>query len=164
MASSTKSIVKSSYAGSWNVQCAEIDFDYSQVGSHTVASGDYTLIGKVSIPANSYIVDIQVHGITLWVSGAAVAMIIGDDDDDNGFVASTDLKATDLLVGEANTIEHPGGKAGAYLASEQRKTFSASARSVNAKVTVSAHGTAASAGRTKVLVLYCCPPIDTAKP
>ena len=162
MASSTKSIVKSSYAGSWNVQCAEIDFDYSQVGNHS--SADYELIGKVSIPAGSYIVDIQVHGITLWVSGAAVAMIIGDDDDDNGFVASTNLKATDLLAGEANTIEHPGGKAGAYLASEQRKTYSASARSVNAKVTVSSDSTAASAGRTKVLVLYCCPPIDTAKP
>ena len=162
MASSTKSKVKSSYAGSWNVQCAEIDFDYSQVGDHSTVS--YELIGKVGIPAGSYIVDIQVHGITLWVSGAAVAMIIGDDDDDNGFVASTNLKATDLLAGEANTIEHPGGKAGAYLASEQRKTYSASARSVNAKVTVTNHGTAVSAGRTKVLVLYCCPPIDSVKP
>ena len=162
MASSTKSKVKSSYAGSWNVQCAEIDFDYSQVGDHS--SVDYQLIGKVGIPAGSYIVDIQVHGITLWVSGDTVAMIIGDDDDDNGFVASTNLKATDLLVGEANMIGRSGGLEGAYLASQQRKTYSASARSVNAKVTVTNHGTAASAGRTKVLVLYCCPPIDSVKP
>jgi len=100
----------------------------------------------------------------LWVSGDTVAMIIGDDDDDNGFVASTNLKATDLLVGEANMIGRSGGLEGAYLASQQRKTYSASARSVNAKVTVGDNATAASAGRTKVLVLYCCPPIDSVKP
>jgi hypothetical protein len=162
MASSTKSIVKSSYAGSWNVQCAEMEFDYSQVGD--MSSVDYDLIGKLSLPANSYIIDIQVHGITLWVSGSTAAIIIGDDDDDNGFVESTNLKATDLLVGEANTIEHPGGKAGAYIASEQRKLYSASARNIISKVTLGNHGTAATAGKTRVLVLYTCPPVDSVKP
>jgi len=162
MASNTETIVKSSYASSWNVQVAEIEFDVSQVGDHSSVS--YELIGKVSLPANSYVLDVQVHGVALWVSGAAVAIIVGDDDDADGFHTSTNLKATDLLVGEANTMEHPGGKAGAYTASEQRKFYSASARNVIANVTVTNHATAASAGKTRVLVMYCCPPTDSVKP
>ena len=162
MASSTKSIVKSSYASSWNVQVGEIVFDFKQVGDHSSVS--YHLIGQVKVPANSYILDVQVHGVSLWVSGAAVSMIVGDGDDDNGFHAATDLKATDLLVGEANTMEHPGGLAGAYTAVQQRVFYSASARTVIAKLTLANNATAASAGETRVLVMYCCPPTDSVKP
>ena len=147
---------------SWNVQCAEMVFDYAQVGDHS--SESYHLIGQLKVPANSYILDVQVHGIALWVSGAAVAMIVGDQDDDNSFYASTNLKATDLLVGEANTVEHPGGLAGADIASEQRVFYSASARTVIADITVTNHATAVSAGKTRVLILYCCPPADSVKP
>jgi len=162
MASSTKSIVKSSYASSWNVQVAELEFDYSQVGDHSTVSFD--LIGEVKLPANSYVLDTQVHGIDLWVSGAAVSMIVGDSDDDNGFMIATNLKATDLLAGEANTVEHNGGQDGAYIDEEQRKFYSASARTVIAKLTVTNHATAVSAGKTRVLVMYCCPPTDSVKP
>ena len=162
MASSTKSIVKSSYASSWNVQVGEMVFDWSKVGDHS--SDSYHLIGQVKVPANSYILDVQVHGVSLWVSGAAVAMIVGDGSDDNGFHASTNLKATALLASEANTMEHPGGLAGAYTSSEQRKFYSSSARTVIADITVTNHGTAVSAGETRVLVMYCCPPTDSVKP
>ena len=162
MASSTKSIVKSSYASSWNVQVGEIVFNYSQVGD--MSSVDYDLIGQIKVPANSYILDVQVHGISLWVAGAAASLIVGDGDDDNGFHTATNLKATDLLAGEANTMEHPGGKAGAYTASEQRVFYSSSARTVIAKLTLTANATAASAGETRVLVMYCCPPTDSVKP
>ena len=162
MASSTKSIVKSSYASSWNVQVGEIVFDYSKVGDHSSVS--YHLIGQVKVPANSYILDVQVHGVSLWVSGAAVAMIVGDGSDDNGFYASTNLKATALLAGEANTVQHPGGLDGAYIASEQRVFYSSSARTVIADITVTTHATAATAGETRVLVMYCCPPTDSVKP
>ena len=162
MASSTKSIVKSSYASSWNVQVGEIVFNYSQVGD--MSSVDYDLIGQIKVPANSYILDVQVHGISLWVSGAAASLIVGDGDDDNGFHTATNLKATDLLAGEANTMEHPGGLAGAYTDAQQRKFYSASARTVIAKLTLTANATAASAGETRVLVMYCCPPTDSVKP
>ena len=162
MASSTKSIVKSSYASSWNVQVGEIVFDFKQVGD--MSSVDYHLIGQVKVPANSYILDVQVHGVSLWVSGAAVAMIVGDGSDDNGFHASTNLKATALLAGEANTMEHPGGLAGVYTALQQRVFYSSSARTVIADITVTNHGTAVSAGETRVLVMYCCPPTDSVKP
>jgi len=162
MASSTKSIVKSSYASSWNVQVGEIVFDWTKVGDHSSVS--YHLIGQVKVPANSYILDVQVHGVALWVSGAAVAMIVGDGDDDNGFHVSTDLKATALLAGEANTMEHPGGLAGAYTDAQQRVFYSSSARTVIADITVTTHATAATAGETRVLVMYCCPPADSVKP
>ena len=162
MASSTLSIVKSSYAKSWNVQAAEIVFESGQVGD--MSSDDYHLIGQVKVPANSYILDVQVHGIELWVSGAAVSLIVGDGDDDNGFHAATNLKATALLVGEANTVEHPGGLAGAYTDAQQRVFYDASARTVIADITVTADATAASAGKTRVLVLYTCPPQDSVKP
>ena len=162
MASSTKSIVKSSYASSWNVQVGEIVLSWTKVGD--MSSADYHLIGQVKVPADSYILDVQVHGVALWVSGAAVSLIVGDGDDDNGFHTATDLKATDLLAGEANTMEHPGGLAGAYTASEQRVFYSSSARTVIADVTMTANATAASAGETRILVMYCCPPTDSVKP
>ena len=161
MATSTKTMV-TALKSTWNVQCAEIVFDWGQVGD--MSSEDYHLIGQLTVPANSYILDVQVHGVSLWVSGAAVAMIVGDGSDDNGFHASTNLKATALLAGEANTMEHPGGLAGAYTASEQRVFYSSSARTVIADITVTTHATAASAGETRVLVMYCCPPTDSVKP
>ena len=154
--------ISTALKSTWNVQVAEIVFDWKQVGDHSSVS--YHLIGKLSVPANSYILDIQVHGIALWVSGAAVAMIVGDSDDDNGFHTSTNLKATDLLVGEANTMEHPGGLAGAYTDAQQRVFYSASARTVIADITITNHATAVSAGESRVLVMYCCPPTDSVKP
>ena len=41
--STTMAIVKSSYANSWNVQVAEIEFDWSQVGNHNGQA--FNLIG-----------------------------------------------------------------------------------------------------------------------
>jgi hypothetical protein len=161
MATSTKTMV-TALKSTWNVQCAEVVFNYGQVGD--MSSEDYHLIGQLTVPANSYILDVQVHGVALWVSGAAVAMIVGDGDDDNGFHVSTDLKATALLAGEANTMEHPGGLAGAYTDAQQRVFYSSSARTVIADITVTTHATAATAGETRVLVMYCCPPADSVKP
>jgi len=137
-------------------------FDFKKVGD--MSSVDYHLIGQVKVPANAYILDVQVHGVSLWVSGAAVSMIVGDGSDDNGFHAATDLKANDLLAGEANTMEHPGGLAGAYTGSEQRVFYSSSVRTVIADITCTANSTAASAGETRVLVMYSCPPTDSVKP
>lgn len=113
-------------------------------------SGTYT--GTIALPANSLITDIGLHGIALWNSAGAVAAVVGDGAAANGFFTSTDLKATDLLAGETNNIEHPGGKAGAYIASEQRVLYSAAARNVIGVITVaSGSGTL---GRTLLYVTY----------
>lgn len=113
-------------------------------------AGTYT--GTIELPANSRIIDIGVDGIALWNSAGAVAMVVGIAGTTNGYFTSTDLKATDLLAGEINNIEHPGGKAGAFIASEQRVLFSASARDIIGTVTVaSGSGTQ---GRTRLYVVY----------
>jgi len=115
-------------------------------------AGTYT--GTIALPAGSSILDVAVHGLALWTAGTSAAMIVGDGDDDNGFFLSTDLKATALLVGEVNNIEHPGGLAGAYIASEQRKLYQSTARNVIGVVTSVGAGTA---GRTLLVVTYAVP-------
>ena len=116
-------------------------------------AGVYT--GTIALPAGSRIIDVGVDGIALWTAGTTAAIIVGDDDDDNGFFTSTNLLATDLLEGEINNIEHPGGKAGAYIASEARILYAAAARNVIGVVTTT--GTTAETGITRMYVVYANP-------
>jgi hypothetical protein len=118
----------------------------------TETSGAGTYTGTMALPAGSRIIDIGCDGQALWNSAGACALIVGDDVDPDGFFTSTDLKATDLLAGEINNLEHPGGKAGAYIVSEQRNLYAAAARNIVAVVT-QASGTG-TLGRTRVYVTY----------
>jgi len=115
-------------------------------------AGVYT--GTIALPAGARIIDIGVDGIALWTAGTSASMIVGDAIDDNGFFVATNLKATDLLAGEINNIEHPGGLAGAYITAEQRKLYQATARSIIGVVTSVGAGTA---GRTRMYVVYATP-------
>jgi hypothetical protein len=123
-------------------QLAELTF------TQTAGDGEYT--GTIALPANSRILDIGVDGQALW-DGTSASLIVGDGVDPDGFFAATDLKATDLLAGEINNLEHPGGKAGAYITAEQRVLYQAAARNVVAVLTQVGDGTL---GRTRVYVLY----------
>lgn len=114
-------------------------------------AGTYT--GTIVVPAGSYVLDVAVHGIALWDAASSASMIVGDTDDD-GFFTATNLKATDLLAGEVNNFEHPGGKAGVYIASEQRVLYNAAERTINGIVTSVGAG---SAGRTHLVVTYVTP-------
>lgn len=127
----------------------------TQEVTFTETSGAGTYTGTMSLPAGSRIIDIGCDGQVLWNSAGACALIVGDGADPDGFFTSTDLKATDLLAGEINNLEHPGGKAGVYIASEQRNLYQATARDVIAVVT-QASGTG-TAGRTRVYVVYAVP-------
>jgi len=120
----------------------------------TQTSGDGTYTGRIVVPAGSTILDVQVHGIVAWDASTSASLVVGDVATANGFFTATDLKVTDLLVGEANTIEHPGGKAGAYIGSEQRVLYSATERTIIGVVTQVGTG---AAGRTRVLVIYVTP-------
>ena len=114
-------------------------------------AGEGTYTGTIALPAGARIIDIGVDGIALWDAATSASLVVGDDDSADGFFTATDLKTTDLLVGEINNIEHPGGKAGAYIASEQRKLYAAGARNVIGVVTTGGAGTA---GRTRLYVVY----------
>ncbi len=125
------------------VKHAEVLFTETGAGTYT---------GTIALPAGARIIDIGLDGIALWNSAGAVSAIVGDGGTANGFFTATDLKATDLLAGEINNIEHPGGKAGAFIASEQRVLYSASARNVIGVITVASG--AGTLGRTRLYVVY----------
>lgn len=119
----------------------------------TQTSGDGTYTGTIALPAGSQILDVAVHGIALW-DGTSASLVVGDGASANGFFLATDLKATALLAGEVNDIEHPGGLAGAYIASEQRVLYSSAARNVIGVITQVGTGTL---GRTRLVVHYANP-------
>lgn len=124
----------------------------TQEATFVEVSGGGTYTATMVLPAGSRILDIGCDGQALWNSAGACALVVGDAGSANGFFTSTNLKATDLLAGEINNLEHPGGLAGAYIAAEQRNLYSATARSVIAVVT-QASGTG-TLGRTRVYVEY----------
>ena len=112
-------------------------------------AGVYT--DSVTLPAGAFILDIQVHAVALWAAGTSATLIVGDDDPD-GFYTGVNLKATDLLAGQALTFAQQGGKAGAYLISTHvTNAYDAAAREITASVTSVGAG---AAGETHVLVLY----------
>jgi hypothetical protein len=125
-----------------------------------------THTGTVEIPAGSTLLNIQFVSTVLWAnSGGTVVLIIGDDDDPNGWITATNLKATDLLVGEVLDIsnaENWGGVNGAYLvAATGRKggaaaTFSGVYYSTAAEVIglITCVSPGSTAGRSFMTVTY----------
>jgi hypothetical protein len=120
----------------------------------TQTTGDGTYTGTLALPAGARIVDLGVDGQVLWNAGTSANIIVGDDVDPDGFFTETDLNATDLLAGEINNLEHPGGKAGAYITGEQRNLYQATARNVIGVVAQVGTGTN---GRTRLYVVYAVP-------
>lgn len=125
--------------------------------SNGAAAGVFTLAW--SFPANTVLFDIGVTSAALWNQGTSALLVCGDADDADGFIASTDCKATDLLQYESISIRSgtalAGGKIGAYIANSQwckgsgtYGQFSPAQRTVT--FTLTTVGTAATTGD-----LYC---------
>ena len=96
---------------------------YCEGVSFTEASAGTAYTGTIEIPAGAIIHDIAFTTTVLW-NGTSASLIIGDDDDPNGWFAATDLKATDLVVGEVLSAADNGtwgGKEGDYLTSAGRR-------------------------------------------
>ena len=144
---------------------------FSEDGSST------TYTGTVEIPAGAILHDIQVVTTVLWGAGTSATMIVGDDDDDNGWFTGINLKATDLLVGEVLSLSLTGGdstawggKQGAYVTNAGRRgrttagvdsgPYFGAACEIIGKVTVA--GTAASTGRSFMFVTYSVPTVKAA--
>lgn len=121
----------------------------SEVLFTEAGTGVYT--GTITLPAGARIIDLGVDATAQWDAATSASIVVGDADSANGFFTETNLKETDLLAGEINNLEHPGGKAGAYIASEQRVLYSATARSIIGVATSVGAGTA---GRTRMYVVY----------
>jgi|SRR6185295_7567900 len=124
-----------------------------------------TSTGTVVIPAGATLLDIRATNQVLWTKASA-RLTIGDAQAANGWLLSTNLNATDLLVGEmfsaAGGTAYWGGLNGAYLvaatgvfgqATATKSSFYyATAGSVIGVVTVTPG--AGTAGRTFMTVVY----------
>ncbi len=130
---------------------------FTEDATSTIHTATFTL------PAGSTLLDIIVVPQVLWTGGTA-AFTCGDANSANGWFTTTDLKATDLLLGErlqASGDNNWGGKNGAYLTTAgrfgQQATnliggFCPTAYSVIGVVTVGTPAT--TVGRTRMYVLW----------
>ena len=132
-----------------------IRFKFDELEGQTPAAGVYT--GKIVIPAYSIILDIVVAQMALWNAGTSANLIVGDDDDDNGFYSGIDMKATDLLAGESLSFSYDGTSAdsGAYLDDTSTHVLgriSSVERTITATLTTV--GTVPTTGETFVTVVH----------
>jgi hypothetical protein len=119
--------------------------------------GVYT--ASVTVPQNSWIIDIKVYGQAVWTaSGTSAVLKVGDGIDDDGWFIGINVKATDLAANEVLSLGAggTGGKPGAYYvaASGLKKTqWSPLERVITGKITtVTTAGNVA--GRTRMLVMF----------
>ena len=141
-----------SYKSSWHPNAIEMVMSFND--DNGGAAGVYTV--SCVIPAGSYLQDVQVHADTLWDSGTSATLIVGDADDDNGFYAGVNAKATDLVANEVLSFDHGGGKRGAYITDDNgvMTQYSSSARTITAKMTTVG---ATTAGKTRFIIIWAKP-------
>ena len=129
------------------------------------AAGVYT--GSVTVPAGAWLLDIKIYNSVYWTAGTSAAMIVGDGADPNGWFDDINLKGTDIVDasgGNAEVIDfnNPGGQEGAYLVTatgERALMYAATARVITGEITTV--GTTATAGRTRMLVIFTDPTVPT---
>jgi hypothetical protein len=132
-----------------------------RVTARFVENGAGTYTADFILPAGTEIYDIVVTSEALWTAATSAALIVGEVADPDGFYASIDLKATDLLATQSismNSTQVRGGNTGAYLtvgtSTHVGPRFSASERTITASITSVGAGTA---GRTRVTVIFYGP-------
>lgn len=129
-------------------------FSFTEDGSST------SYVATAPLVAGSLLLDILFTTTVLW-DGTSQTLIVGDDDDDNGFFDAVNLKAADLLVGEVLSVRNSwqwGGKQGAYLVEASGKfqpIYYPTANNIIAKVTPGAGD--GSAGRSFMWVVSAAP-------
>ena len=132
---------------------------YTEAG----AAGTYT--GTVTVPGNSWLLDIKIWNDVLWTAGTDALMDVGDAADADGWFTQISLKATDIVAGtnaEVIDFNNPGGQEGAYLVTatgERAEMYSASARVITGLVTTT--GASGTAGRSRMMVIYTDPTVPT---
>ena len=124
-------------------------------------AGEY--IFDVTIPAYAVISDIGVVAEALWDAATSAALVVGIVDDDvDTFFASTNLKATDLTLGQSISFTQSGGLAGASNTGTNTHwddRYSTSERTLRFEVNSVGAGTA---GRTICYVEYLVPTLESA--
>jgi hypothetical protein len=127
-----------------------------------VENGAGTYTATFRLPAGSTLYDIVVTAEALWTAATSAALVVGNAGDADGYIASTDLKATALLAGQSISIgggtDTAGGLAGADAIAGTNThivdRYDAAEAVITATVTSVGAGTA---GRTRVDVYYAGP-------
>jgi hypothetical protein len=123
----------------------------------TIGAGTYT--GTVVVPAGATVKDVAWRNTALWTASVSASLVVGDDDDANGYIEATDVKAAPLadvngagagfssqLTLGATLGVYKGG-AGKYCAAQ--KTITATVTTVDVAT--------GNTGRSRLLVTYAIP-------
>ena len=110
------------------------------------------------VPAGATVADVAWRNTVLWTNAASASLVVGDDDDPNGYIEATDLKAAPIAdVNGAgagiSTRLSLGATAGAYKGGAGK--YCAAEKTITATVTTGV-GTQ-TAGRSRLLVTYAVP-------
>jgi hypothetical protein len=131
--------------------------------TETDGSGVYT--ASVSIPGNSWLLDLKFINTALWDNAGTAVLKAGDATTDDGWFTNINLKATDLIAGtnqETLDFNNAGGKPGGFIVAvtgERARMYVATARLATGIVTTSSTG--GSAGRTRMLAIFTSPTVPT---
>jgi hypothetical protein len=136
------------------VQTKEVTFTEAGAGTYT---------GTVAVPAGATVLDVVWRNTVLWTNGTSASLEVGDDDDANGYVEATNLKAAPLadVNGAAYGLSSRlslGATIGVYKGGAGK--YCAAAKTITATVTVGAG--AQTAGRSRLLVTYAVPTVTAA--
>lgn len=127
-----------------------------------VENGAGTYNFDVVVPAYAIISDIGVVAEALWTAATSASLVCGVVGDDvDTFFAATNLKATDLTLGQSIDFYAAGGVGGASSTgtlTHWDDRYSTSERTVRFTVTSVGAGTA---GRTVCYVEYLVPTLET---
>lgn len=127
--------------------------------TETAGSGVYT--ASVSLPGNSWLLDLKFIGTGDWDNAGTAVLKGGDADDLAGWFTGINVKATDLVTGtNAETLDfnNAGGKPGAYIVAatgERARMYYATAHAAIGTITTSSTG--GSTGRTRMLAIFTSP-------
>ncbi len=132
------------------------------------ANASYTVVtATLGVPSGYTLLDIWVVPEVLWTASTA-SLVVGDSNSSNGWFTTTNLVATDLILGErlqasqavAGESSYGGGVVGAYLTTAgrfgQQSTNCIGGYCVNdynVKAVVTST-TPTSVGTTRVMIMY----------
>jgi hypothetical protein len=124
--------------------------------AETSGTGTYT--ATVTIPAGATVLDVVWRNTVVWGNAGSASLVVGDDDDVNGYIEATDIKTapaadTNGAGTGMSTRLSLGATCGLYKGGAGK--YCAAQKTLTATVTTGV-GTAAT-GRSRLLVTYSLP-------